>query len=431
MRSLMAIFLISELILPINAFAVSKTVVIVPVHDGTSDQISKDLSEAFGKAFARQGAAVVSSEKVEAVMGYYRTSKANDDVQNSDAAEAISRAKEHYYNFDNEEASAQITRAIKMLEDPGPASLRTGAALRDAYVTAGIIERSIKGREKNSKIFFTKALKIDPSYVIDERAFAPSVVSAFSDAKKEVLGGKPGSIFADTDPKAAEVFINGIFKGVTPVTVSDLPEGNYSVGIRTNKYKAIEKEVAVRSGEVSKVKEKLSWMGGAGEVSSENHGVVRSKDEAVSQIAEGVRIADLLRVPKVVLIDADESGDGSGEILARMVDRKYKAGHNPVVIRYSADKKGLLNDLTQATQTLMGQFNAELAKNPQKYLDPDGTGDPVLLGKRKKPIYAAPAFWAILGGVLAASAGGAAAAVMMSGGDDSAPATGSVNVQFK
>ncbi len=167
---------------------------------------------------------------------------------------------------------------------------------------------------------------------------------------------------------------------------------------------------------------------------SEIQNILTSKDEAQEQIAEGVRIAELLRVQKVVMVDADEVSNGSGEIAIRMIDRKYKAGHNPVVVRYSNDKNKLAADLSEATAILAKQSQVAILDNPQKHLDPDGVGDPVLLGKRNKMLWTAPAFLAVIGGVLAAGAGGAAAAVMLSsggGGGGGGSGVGSVNVNFK
>ncbi len=144
-----------------------------------------------------------------------------------------------------------------------------------------------------------------------------------------------------------------------------------------------------------------------------------------------MRIAELLKVDKVVLIDADETADGHGEVAIRMVDREYKAGHNPIVIKYDPAKKDLTENLSSTASVLAAQSRVALLNNPQKYLDPDGIGDPVLLGKRRGTFRATPAFWAVMGGVLAAGAGGATAAVMLGGGGGGDSGAGSVNVQFK
>jgi len=409
-----------------NVFAVAKTVVVVPLHDGQSDNISDDLSEAFSKAMVKQGVAVVSKEKVAAVMGYYEQFK-KENRPNTDYDSAITMAKEHYYNFDYEEASAQITSAIKQLEREKDNISEIGGALRDAYVVAAIIEKSAKNGDKSTSAYFKKALNIDPSYSIDVSAFSPSIVELFNLAKIDSSKIPSGSVFVETDPKAAEVYINGILRGVTPVAISNLPEGHYIVSINTNKYQKVIKGVNISGGKTEKVKEKLAWLGGSDNNKGKNF---LQKDEAREEIDEGGRIADLLKVSKVILVDADEVENGSGSISLRMVDRQYRAGHNPVVVKYSADRKNLLADLTSATGILTEQMKLNLLKNPQKHLDPDGIGDPVLLGRRNKAIYAIPAFWVRVGGALAATAGGAAAAVAVSGDDDK-PANGSVKVQFK
>lgn len=431
----LAIFLAVQFLFPCNLLSAttsSKAIVVVSVHDGISDNISDDLVDSFSKALAGQKLQVVTKDKVETVLNYYQPDK-KEVSGNLEAEEAMSRAKDHYYNFDYPEALAQILKAIKLMESEPSRISDHGTSLRDAYVVAGIIEKSNKGGSGAAGEYFEKALKIDPQYSIDEKAFPPSIVDLFKGVRaKFSQGNKTGSILVETDPKVAEVYVNGVLKGVTPIVMSSLPEGDYSVAIKTNKYKTVEKKVALKTDDTVKIKEKLAWTASPGEKPSKVKNILTSKDDARYLISEGVRIAEILKVPKVVLIDADQVENGSGEIAIRMVDRTYKAGHNPVVIGYTSSKKSLAADLSKASSILVSQYNANILNDPQKNLDPDGIGDPVLLGKRKRALLALPAFWAIVGGILAATAGGATAAVVMGGGDSgSGSGTGSVNVQFK
>ncbi len=399
--------------------AAATSIAIIPIHDGVSDNISDELADSFSRALAGQGLIAVSKDKVEAVLKYYQKPIQTGD----DAAAALIRAKEHYFNFDYPEAYAQATRAINLMGG------KAGTDLRDAYITAAVIAKTGKEQEESARDHFRRALQIDPNYELDSRSFSPSVVQLFNEVRSETSSLPAGSIKVDSDPEVAEVFINGIPKGVTPVTISNLPAGDYSVAIKTNKYKPVEKKINVTAGNIIKIREKLVWAAGFGDQSIYN--ILSSEDEAVAQINEGVRIAELLRVSKVAMVDVDQAADGSGEIVVRMIDRRYKAGHNPIVVKYSAAKKGLEDNLKNAADTLLKQTQINVAENPSKYLDPDGVGDPVLLGKRKRQFAGTPAFWGILGGVVAAGGGGAAAALLLSGGGGSTSRTGSVNVQFR
>ena len=428
---LIGMAIVAEFIFPAGIFASSGSLVVVPIHDNVSDSVSDDIAQSFSEAFALKGFDVIGREKVEAVMGYYNADAKITSGSYEEACGAIIRAKEHYYNFEYKEAFAQIERAVELLEGSPSAIVRYGEILRDAYIVAGIIERSEKGHDDEAFGYFKKALAIDPQYVLNEKAFPPSIVGLFEKGRAEILAKPAGSISIVSDPSAAEIYINGIQKGVTPATISNLPEGSYNVAVMTNKYKPIEELVVVEPGKTINIKKKLNWAGISKNESAAIHNILTSPFEAREQINEGVRIAELLRVPKVVMVDVDEASTGSGEVAARMIDREFKSGHNPIVIGYAPSKKGMAEDLNRTADILADQYDADILAAPQKNLDPDGIGDPVLLGKRKKALYTVPAFWALVGGAIAATAGGSVAAIALSGDDGPKSATGSVNVMLK
>lgn len=421
---LLAIVLALQIAFPFPLFADVKNIslAIIPINDNVSDDISSELTDAFVSALEKEGLYVVAREKVDAVLNYYQRGGENVLYYN-DAETALIQAKEHYFNFDYDPAKAEIERSIEIMEaHPDGVSLH-GQLLRDAYISAAIIERSEKRHDDSAKEYFRRALTIDPHYQLDEKEFSPSTVKLFNNIKGEISYSPAGSISVETDPKVAEVYLNGILKGVTPLVVTDIPQGEYSVAVITNKYKKVEKRANVAGGETFAIKEKLLWV-----VPPQN--IANSTDEARSQINEGLRIAELIRTNKVIMLDADEEADGSGVVAIRMIDREYRAGQNPIIIEYKKGKEFLVENLAQATNILTRQAHAAILKDPAKNIDPDGIGDPILLGKRRKELMTIPAFWAVVGGALAATAGGVTAAIVAGGGGDT-PATGSVNVQFK
>lgn len=418
MKKMLALSIAFQLVFPCYAFAGGPSVVVSQIRDGVSDEITQEISGLFAEALLRNDIDVISREKTEAVLRYYDEGNDPASYPSSEAARFISKAREHYYNFDSEPAYAEIAHAIDLIKD------EPGSTLRDAYITAAIIDKA------NAAGYFKSALTIDPFYTIDRKAFSPSTVEAFDDARSEIMRASKGSVNIDTDPKVCEVYINGIIRGVTPLVVSEIPEGEHKLLIKTNKYRPVERTIAVRPGQTIKIKEKLYWEPkNNGEVPVKN--LLASQDIARAEINEGVRIAELLKVSKTVLIDVDEGTSGNGEISIRMVDREYKAGHNPIIISYDPTKDNLSQNLNLAAERLVSQTKINILSDPQRYLDPDGVGEPVLLGKRKKEFTKTPAFWAVLGGVVAAGAGGAAAAVMLGGGGEDGKGAGSVNVQFK
>ncbi len=393
-----------------NALAV----VVWAQSDGISDTESSDAAEAIRHALPHLlNAHVVSEEIVEKVLSYYQKEVLPASGGRASAEENISRAKEHYFQFHYEDAMAEISSAVASLS-AGDVSAN-GTLLQDALITQGVISKAA-GQTELAENAFDRAARLNPFYNIDYRAFPPSIIELFERSKKSVFANGKGELRVGSDPHSAEVFINGILQGVTPLTLGEVPEGTYSVMIRTNKYAPIERSVAVAAGGKASVSEKLKWM---------NDGAsAKRKDgqDAKGKIVEGLRIADLLKADKAVIIDCD------GELIsARMVDRKYRASHKEIVAAYSAE--GRVQAIADVTQTLADLARINLLNNPMKYLDPDGIGDPVLLTGRKREFYKKPVVWgaigaaavgAIIGGILAASSSG--------GSNDR---TGSVAVQFK
>ena len=62
---------------------------------------------------------------------------------------------------------------------------------------------------------------------------AIKIFQEISNASKD---SPKGAATVSTKPSVAEVFLNGVKKGVTPVAIKGLPVGAYSLMIKTNRY---------------------------------------------------------------------------------------------------------------------------------------------------------------------------------------------------
>lgn len=411
-RSLVFIMLSTNFLTSV-AYGGEISFVIRSVRNGSNDADAEDVAEAVRQALPLIAPAhVVANELAEKVIAYYADGSERVTGSRKEALEDLSRAKEHYFHFQYDVAMAEIAAAVEVLS--AGAVSENGSVLHDALITQGVIARSA-GRPDLTRTAFERAVRLNPFYRIDYRSFPPSIIDIYEQSRNSLLRGDKGSIRVETDPPSAEVFINGIMQGVTPLSIDEVPAGSYSVLVRTNKYQPVEKNVKVASGERIALTERLRWtQNGTGRKAGRT-------GDARAEIAEGLRIADLLKVDKAVLIDCD--GD---LITARMIDSRYKASHKPIVVDYPPEQR--VAAIADLSETLAELSQIDLLANPMKYLDPEGLGDPILLTGRKKELYKRPFFWgaigtaaagALIGGILAATSGG-------SSGD-----TGSVAVQFK
>ena len=395
------------------------SVAVWPQKDGVSDDITSDSAEAMRKALpVVMPVHIVSPQIADEVLSYHQ--KDVSGVPQNGAAENLARAKEHYFQFNYDEALAEASRAVELFS-AGNLS-ESGSQLQDALITQGIIAKAA-GNLNLAKESFDRAVRLNPFYRIDRKLFSPSIVDMFEKSRSEVLHSAKGSLRVETDPEAAEVYLNGVLQGVTPLDLPQTPANSYTLLIKTNKYKPIAKTIKIANGEKVVVSEKLSWI-------NENPPTGKKaiqRTNAKAEIDEGLRIADLLKVDKAILINCDETKNGSGTLYARMIDRQYRAAHRPIIVEYDAIT-GRAQAIADLTQTLANLARINLLNDPLKYLDPDGMGDPILLSGRKQKLYKRPIFWGAVGAVAAgAIAGGIAAA--LSGGDS--PQRGAVAVQFK
>jgi len=62
-----------------------------------------------------------------------------------------------------------------------------------------------------------------------------------------------GTLNIETDPADAEVFINGISRGKTPVTIDRIPEGSVTIDIKAAGYETHTRQVSLAAGEVQKI----------------------------------------------------------------------------------------------------------------------------------------------------------------------------------
>ena len=322
---------------------VPTTVIVWPVADSDADENAQWMSGVLLGEFSKDsGLYLVDPQKVAGVLQYHVAMVGRAGTDNKEAAQSyLVLGKQHYFDLDYAASKAELLRAIELLQAESDHLFSEGALLLEAYLTLGLVQQA-QNNDAEALDSFRQVLAIDPKYQLDAQSFAPSLVRLFSEAQKEKKGN--GVIAVETDPKVAEVYCNGIYRGVSPVKISGLPSGEYALMIRTDHYREVRRWVTVSDEAPVAIKTKLEWQGAvqkSGPVAASQDGA--SRDGAVqtgaAQIAEGVRIADLLHVDKVVLVDVDESAE-SGQLTARMIDRQFRAGHNPVGIRYGADRSG-------------------------------------------------------------------------------------------
>ena len=70
-----------------------------------------------------------------------------------------------------------------------------------------------------------------------------------------------GSISVSSSPSGASVYLNGLYKGVTPITLTDVPIGTYSIKLTKSGYGDVTKTISVSAGKTTYVSETLTGYG--------------------------------------------------------------------------------------------------------------------------------------------------------------------------
>ena len=397
----------------------AESILIMPINDGNDD----DLSESFSRLLEKNLSSshtwnLIDIDKVKDVIFYHDIYRPTFQFL-ADMESSLADAKKDFFEFKYAASTSKLKAIIKSIKSRSNDIVATGHVLQDAYVSLAAVMLSMHKRQRCA-VAFDDALKNNPSLRLSESDFSPSLLRIFERERTKILALASASIRVDSKPKAAQVLLNGIPQGVTPIKISKVPSGVYKISIVADKYVPFEQDINVQASDERLVDTKLIWAGKSGSSRSIEIG------DAMSELALGLRAADVIKVDKVILIDVDTDKKNKVSIRAHMVDRKYRAGYRPVVSKSSSD---IDLDIPIFGQAMTKQMNIDLGRISADQLYPAGIIKPIFLKRRKKSLTKNPIFWCSVGAVvLGALAGGLAAA--LSGGGDS-PKDGTVRVRFK
>ena len=384
---------------------------VVAIADGVRNELSNTLH-----------LQVISKKNTETVIGYYDPQVLPEKILMIDRW--IAAANNSYYQLNYIEAKSLLKKTIAELRGNEELLFHWGDRLIRAYITEGIVARSM-GNVGEARQMFSAAIRMDPNYRLDRRAFSPSLVQEFERARESVQQSARGSLRVVSNPKVAEIKLNGRILGVTPLTIEILPVGMHYLKISANKYQDILKRIEIRGGERLKVKERLSWLG-----EDISRPPVLSHGDPFGEVDEALQVADLLRVDGVVRIALSENSNGTSLLRAQLVDSEFRIGYPIVQLPYKKgdDHSDVANRVVMSLEKGMG---THLARHLPQEIEPAGLGDPrVAVLKRRRGV-SKTLVWGVVGGLLAAGLAGGLAAAFAGGSNGPAETTGSLNLQFE
>lgn len=393
--------------------AVKRSVAVVAATDGDADDLCRAAAEAIAAALSFATPLQVIDPRQAAAVGAYQYP--GTPSRGEAHAPLLAAAKEHYFAFRVQDARAEAERALAGLQS-APLDAESGPQRLDAALTLAQIARS-QGDQQGMRRAIAAALAVDPLLELAAQQYPPGIVRACEEQRRGLQSAPAGELVVESIPPAAEVLINGISRGVTPLTLPELPAGDYALTVRANRYRPEQRQVRIAAGGRERVRAKLAWarQGDRG----------AADGDSASAVREGVRLAEALRADMVVLVDAASAAGERQSLRLRLVDRASRAGMKPIEVpNFGGPAKN--DQLAEITSRLARQLQVELDTDPARWLDPAGEADPVLMGKAKRPLHRRPLFWAGVGTAAAAAIIGGILASMSSG-----DSPGAVRIQFK
>ena len=157
-----------------------------------------------------------------------------------------------YDSLEFAKARAGFKTAIKFQRQ----SIQYGSPSKDYLKTLQYLAAAAfyDGDKDAAMSHFSEFLAFDPKLKPDEGVFSPDVLKVFEEAKAKEW--KKGSMKLKSTPNA-EVYVNGRYRGITPLKVSKLVPANYLIQFRSPGYDVVLQWIAVEPEGVAEVSSEL------------------------------------------------------------------------------------------------------------------------------------------------------------------------------
>jgi len=276
--------------------------------------------------------------------------------------------------YDNLELDAAVDKLGKAKEEFQKAVGQLGAGrgyvdtllyLGAAYILSGDSDRG--GEAFREVAMFDKRISLDP------KLFPPSMIEIFSQARDAVAQGPTGTIQLKSNPPACEVYLNGVYKGITPLPLAKIPEGHHFVELEKDGYLPWGQRVEFFAANEETVEASLKESPNAASWKQNIKGLLGDLDDSEPK-AELVKFAQWLGVERLVVVEVKQRGDGitAGAVLLQDAPPK-KLAYRSAEFRIVAS-----NFLARADAFFSSLYNANVVLPPEEGGGKRGPGPKVV-----------------------------------------------------
>ena len=224
-----------------SAFAQNRRIVLLelaPLDQEVSRAVAEPLTKALTAELQKSFNGVPAAE-----MERLRTG-AEKPANVRAAAQALNEAKELLAAGQIKPAAKKLAAARGVL-DPLRPQLRDYSLLTSTLLYSAVISMNI-GDKRTSASTFGDLARLRPDFRIDPAEFPPAVIEAFEKARQAEAKLAKGRMVVTTTPPGAQVFVDEVARGVTPLTVPASP-GTHFVRVALDGHLGVTQTVTVAS----------------------------------------------------------------------------------------------------------------------------------------------------------------------------------------
>lgn len=222
------------------------------------------------------------------------------------ARELLGRGKEQYDNLELDAAIEELSKAIEEFKKAA-GRLGGGEDYLEALLYLGAAHILSGDNERGTESFRTVAM-FDKRKILDPKVFPPSMIEIFDKTKEDVTSSPVGTVLVKSNPNAAEVYLNGVFKGITPLTLVKIPEGLHFVRVEKDGYLPWGQQVEFYATHEETAEANLKEALGLSKLSEECKNVLTDLDEDPPK-KEVIQVGEWLRVEQLMLTSVKQRGD--------------------------------------------------------------------------------------------------------------------------
>ncbi len=225
MKTPSALILSALLLLPLASRAQDDKgprVVVVPFA-----ALSGDVPQRAGQKAAVMFSSEIKSADGFALVDVKKGAAADPHAETLDAARAaVEEAKGLRQKRKFNAAEAKLQEALELYKK-GAAGLTDVAELQDAWVLLSAIQYNT-GRDEDGAKSLDTALALAPGRELPLAKTSPMFSRVVATAKANLEKAPKGSLLVESTPAGAQVFVDGVSLGTSPLLVKDVPAGQHA-----------------------------------------------------------------------------------------------------------------------------------------------------------------------------------------------------------